>query len=61
MLNWVFEIELFICIKMDLALDNQQRLIFDEIQIKKKNKTSKPNKKLKNNSIGSNWKYRKMK
>ena len=23
-LNWIFEIELFICIKMDLALNNLQ-------------------------------------
>ena len=28
MLDWIFEIEKFICIKMDLALNNQQGLIF---------------------------------
>ena len=29
----MFEIEVIICIKMDLALDNQQRLIYHKIQI----------------------------
>ena len=27
MLNWIFEIEMIICIKMDLALNNQEVLI----------------------------------
>ena len=28
MLNWIVEIELLICIKMDLALNNLQQLIY---------------------------------
>ena len=31
----MFEIELFICIKMDLALNNQQRLIYHKTQTNK--------------------------
>ena len=36
----MFEIELFICIKMDLALNNQQKLICDKTQTNKQ-KTNK--------------------
>ena len=34
-LTKLFEIELFICIKMDLALNNQQRLIYNKTQTNK--------------------------
>ena len=32
MLNWIVEIELTICMKMDLALNNLQRLICHKTQ-----------------------------
>ena len=32
MQNWIVEIELFICIKMDFALNNLQRLICHKTQ-----------------------------
>ena len=35
MLNWIVEIELFICIKMDLALNNLQSLIYHKTQTNK--------------------------